>query len=91
MSIPVQVIMARPDGADAIDITIEAGATVEQAIKASGFFSTHITPGDFAGRVGIYGKLVPASQVLRAGDRIEIYRELQVDPKAVRRKRAQKR
>lgn len=36
-------------------------------------------------RVGIFGRLCEADQQLRAGDRIELYRPLQADPKEVRR------
>ena len=36
---------------------------------------------------GIWGKKVPWTQVVQAGDRIELYRPLKVDPKAARRQR----
>jgi hypothetical protein len=38
--------------------------------------------------LGIFGRVVPAGQVLRAGDRVEIYRPLIADPKEVRKQRA---
>ncbi|HEX3949422.1 MAG TPA: RnfH family protein [Steroidobacteraceae bacterium] len=38
--------------------------------------------------VGIFGKRVPRDQVLKEGDRIEIYRPLLEEPKLARRKRA---
>ncbi len=38
--------------------------------------------------VGVYGEARPREQVLKAGDRVEIYRALAVDPKAARRARA---
>jgi len=37
---------------------------------------------------GIFGKVVPADQALKDGDRIEIYRPLGEDPKTARRLRA---
>lgn len=37
--------------------------------------------------LGVWGKRVPAQQVLREGDRLEIYRALTVDPKVARRER----
>lgn len=49
---------------------------------------------DFAGvkladsPVGLYGKVVRADQALSDGDRIEIYRPLDEDPKIARRQRA---
>lgn len=41
-----------------------------------------------ADRVGIFGKKVALETELRSGDRVEIYRPLQMDPKEARRKRA---
>jgi putative ubiquitin-RnfH superfamily antitoxin RatB of RatAB toxin-antitoxin module len=40
--------------------------------------------------MGIFGKVVanPAGQVLKPGERVEIYRPLQADPKLNRKKRA---
>ncbi len=37
--------------------------------------------------LGVWGKPVLAQHVLRAGDRLEIYRPLTVDPKVARRER----
>ncbi|HSB97192.1 MAG TPA: RnfH family protein [Spongiibacteraceae bacterium] len=41
-------------------------------------------------QLGIFGNIVeqPAEHILRDGDRIEIYRPLLIDPKAVRKQRA---
>ena len=36
---------------------------------------------------GIWGKKVPWTHVVQAGDRIELYRPLKVDPKVARRQR----
>lgn len=36
---------------------------------------------------GIWGRVVAPQQVLRAGDRLELYRPLTVDPKVARRER----
>ncbi len=38
--------------------------------------------------VGIFGERCAHSRVLKAGDRIELYRDLSVDPKTQRRARA---
>ncbi len=40
------------------------------------------------GKIGIFGKIMPLDTVLQAGDRIEIYRDLVIDPKEARRARA---
>jgi sulfur carrier protein len=39
------------------------------------------------GRIGVWGKPVPADRVLLEGDRLEVYRPLTVDPKVARRER----
>jgi len=39
------------------------------------------------GRIGVWGKPVPADRVLVEGDRLEVYRPLTVDPKVARRAR----
>ena len=39
------------------------------------------------GRIGVWGKPVPADRVLVEGDRLEVYRPLTVDPKMARRAR----
>jgi putative ubiquitin-RnfH superfamily antitoxin RatB of RatAB toxin-antitoxin module len=45
-----------------------------------------------APKLGIFGKAVrkPEEQVLKPGERVEIYRELKVDPKQARANRAAK-
>jgi putative ubiquitin-RnfH superfamily antitoxin RatB of RatAB toxin-antitoxin module len=38
-------------------------------------------------QAGIWGKKAPWTQIVQAGDRIELYRPLKVDPKVARRQR----
>lgn len=72
------------------DLDVAPGTTIAQAIEQSGILRD--IPGiDLALQpVGIYAKKKPLDTVLRAHDRIEIYRPLQADPKETRRKRAEK-
>lgn len=72
------------------DLSVDPGTTIEQAIVQSGVLVD--IPGiDLATQpVGLYGKKRPLDTVLRERDRIEIYRPLVADPKASRRKRAEK-
>jgi hypothetical protein len=58
---------------------------VEDALAASGLVR------ESRQGVGIYGKAVPASTVVRDGDRVEIYRPLRADPRQLRRARAAQR
>ena len=41
-------------------------------------------------KIGVWGKAISADRVLAAGERVEIYRPLLVDPKEVRKARAAK-
>ncbi len=91
MSIGVKVVCALPGRVHIVDVTLATGATVAQAIEKSGIQAAGPVISDMAGKVGIYGKAVSLGSTLRDGDRIEIYRSLQADPKAVRRERARKR
>jgi putative ubiquitin-RnfH superfamily antitoxin RatB of RatAB toxin-antitoxin module len=76
---------AGPGQVDAVSLTLPAGSTVAEAVAASGLLQRH---GLAAGiPCGIWGKVRPAETVLRARDRVELYRPLTVDPKEARRLR----
>jgi putative ubiquitin-RnfH superfamily antitoxin RatB of RatAB toxin-antitoxin module len=70
-----------------LTLTLPQGATVRDAVHDSGLLARFegILFGPDA--VGVWGRRVGPDQVLREGDRIEIYRPLQVDPKVARRER----
>ena len=87
-TITVDVVFARPRRQTVRRVRLPAGSTVVDALAVSGL-AEEFRQLD-AGRVGIYGKAVPANAVLRDGDRVEIYRPLQADPKDLRRMRAAK-
>lgn len=87
----VQVCYALPEHQWLCDVLLPEGATLLQAVQASGLLQE--VPGlvlDPA-RVGIHGKLKAPDTVLRDRDRVEIYRPLIADPKESRRRRAGKR
>lgn len=67
-------------------LNLKSEATVVDALNASGIYGTHPETRDMP--VGIYTKQVSLHQVLREGDRIEIYRPLLLDPKEKRRQKA---
>lgn len=86
----VQICYARPDSQTLIDLTVAAGTNVEQAIRQSGMLEKTPEINLLHNRVGIFGKLKPLDTPLREGDRVEIYRPLEVDPKEARRLRARR-
>jgi putative ubiquitin-RnfH superfamily antitoxin RatB of RatAB toxin-antitoxin module len=85
----VEVVYALADQQHVVDVEIETGATVRQAIEQSRLLEEHPEIDlDKDNKVGVYGKLAKLDQSLRPGDRVEIYRPLIADPKEVRKQRA---
>lgn len=84
----VTVCYATATMEDLRELRVFSGATIAQAIEQSGVLQAHPEIDLASQPVGIYGKKKTLETVLRARDRIEIYRPLQADPKETRRKRA---
>lgn len=86
--IQVEVVYAMPDKQELVALQMPTGSTLAEAVAESGlaemFDNFELDPS----RVGIFGKKSTLDQVLRDGDRVEIYRPLIADPKEVRRQRA---
>jgi hypothetical protein len=78
----VEVVRAWPRRCDRRQVELADGATVGEAIAASG-----IDCHDVAG-VAVFGERVEQAHRLREGDRVELLGPLQVDPKEARRRRA---
>jgi putative ubiquitin-RnfH superfamily antitoxin RatB of RatAB toxin-antitoxin module len=87
-TIRVEVAYARPDRQAIIPVDVPAGATLEQAIIQSHIQEQFPEIQVSTAKVGVFGKLGKLSATVRAGDRVEIYRSLLADPKAVRKQRA---
>jgi uncharacterized protein len=87
--IRVTVVHCWPGGEDLTEVALPAGATVADAIVASGVLDR--LPGVAATTpdVGIWGRACRLTQCLENGDRVELYRPLTVDPKQARRVRAE--
>jgi len=86
----VQVAYATPARQEVIEVTLPAGATIEDAIRRSGILARCPEIDLARNRVGIYGEAARLQDPVRDGDRVEIYRPLQADPKEIRRARAGK-
>ncbi|WP_180077386.1 MULTISPECIES: RnfH family protein [unclassified Acinetobacter] len=72
-----------------IPLSFNPGMTVEDAIVQSGIRKQVDLPEVLT--LGIFGARVSdSSQLLEAGDRVEIYRALTINPKDIRRNRAKK-
>lgn len=90
-SIRVEVAYALPDKQHIAALEVSEGTTAMEAVRQSGIeahFDDLIISDELP--LGVFGKAVPSNHVLLAGERVEIYRPLKIDPKAVRRERAAK-
>ena len=88
--IVVEVAYALPEKQYLQRVTLQQGATVEEAIRASGLLELRTDIDLSKNKVGIYSRPVKLADVLQDGDREEIYRPLIADPKELRRQRAEK-
>ena len=68
-------------------LELAEGSSLAQALAQCGLFAEY--PQLQAGRltVGVWGRKRPMAYLLNDSDRIEIYRDLRVDPKVARRER----
>jgi len=69
------------------ELSLAPGATVAQAIERSGLAQARPALQWRSAGVGVWGRKAGLEQALREGDRVEVYRPLQVDPKLARRER----
>ncbi|MEX1081415.1 MAG: RnfH family protein [Halofilum sp. (in: g-proteobacteria)] len=84
----VEVVYALPAEQVAIELDVAAGTTAGEAVVASGLgerFSTSV-PDNL--NLAIFSRVCAHDAVLRPGDRIEILRPLELDPREARRRRA---
>ena len=73
-----------------VPLQLPAGSTVQQALTAAATALpqlAEVIAGAAPAMVGIWGKTARPEQLLKTGDRLEIYRPLTVDPKVARRER----
>lgn len=88
--IRVDVVYALPERQYLRSVTLEDGATVEQAIAASGLLALRTDIDLQVNKVGIFSRPARLTDAVAEGDRVEIYRPLIADPKELRRQRAER-
>jgi uncharacterized protein len=84
-SLKIEVVFALPDRQELVTVTVEKGATVEDAIACSSLGASFPDWNLKNCAVGIWGRPVGRKQALQEGDRVELYRPLQLDPREARR------
>jgi putative ubiquitin-RnfH superfamily antitoxin RatB of RatAB toxin-antitoxin module len=86
----VEVVYALPEKQYLRTVRLHEGATVEEAIRASGLLELREDISLEHNKVGVYSRPVKMGDIVHNGDRVEIYRPLVADPKALRRQRAER-
>lgn len=85
-TIAVEVLLALPQRAWSVMLSLADGATVGDALEHATAQLPQLA--ETGWRYGIHGRLVTLKTLLRDGDRIELLRPLLADPMDQRRRRA---
>ncbi len=86
----ISVVYALSDAATLLELDLPEGATVAAALDQCRNNETLRELPLLEMTTGIFGRVVSVDTELREGDRVELYRPLQADPKEARRKRGRK-
>ncbi len=88
MKINIEIVYAGETSQKLVQLEIEPGTSIAQAIKSSGLLKTcpEINMDDC--QVGIFSKKASVDTILQDQDRVEIYRPLKISPKDARKLRA---
>lgn len=85
--ITVEVVYATAQQQTVLTLELAAGSSAKQAIDASGILQQFPDIDLKTQKIGIFGMVAKSDSPLMDGDRVEIYRPLQQNPMAARRKR----
>lgn len=88
--VKVEVVYAGAERQSLLIVDIEQGQTAMDAIQLSGILQQFPEIDLPNSEIGIFSQKVSPDHVLEQGDRVEIYRDLLIDPKDRRRDRAKK-
>lgn len=86
--IQVEVVFALADKQRLAAVTLPRGATVADAVAESALSRSFPDENLDVLQVGVWGRVVSRDHVLSDGDRVEIYRALELDPREARRRLA---
>lgn len=85
----VEIVFALPQRQELIEVTLKEGATLADAIEASGLSARFPEEQIDKLPAGVWGRPVGGDHILRDGDRVEIYRPLEIEPREARRRLAE--
>lgn len=91
-TIKVEVAYALPEKQLILAVEVPEGTSLSEAVRLSGVSNEFPDLDLSKAKYGIFSKAVraPDKEIVREGDRIEIYRPLLIDPKQARANRAAK-
>lgn len=84
----IEVAYATPGRQRIVELSVAAGTCAREAVMLSGLDSDFPELDLRSCPLGIFGRRVDDHEVLRAGDRVELYRPLLNEPRDARRQRA---
>ena len=90
MMYTVEVVYALLKKQDIRKLELSSECSIQNAIDMSKFLKDYPEIDLKINKVGVYNQVRKLEDLVNDGDRIEIYRPLIADPKAVRKKRAEK-
>ena len=85
--ITVKIVYPNLEKQDIFSLELPIGSTIAEAIQQSGILNKCPEIDLTKNKIGIFSKLSKLDTLLRNNDRIEIYRPLIADPKAIRQQR----
>ncbi|PKG37097.1 RnfH family protein [Psychromonas sp. Urea-02u-13] len=88
--IEIEVVYGLPHKQVLLSLPVPAGSCIEECIKLSGIITHFPEIVPHQAKVGIFSRPEKLETIIKAGDRIEIYRPLTADPKEMRKLRAAK-
>lgn len=89
-TLDIEVVYALPEQQVLLTLQVVSGTCVGEVLRQADLKKRFPGLDLVTMPIGIFGQRVSADHVLRAGDRIEIYRPLSADPKLARRARVER-
>jgi len=86
----VEIIYASLNKQEIIIQNFDENQSIKEVIEKSNILTAFPEIDLSVNKVGIFNQIKKLDEIVKPGDRVEIYRELIANPKEVRRKRAEK-
>jgi len=83
--IAVEVVVAMPDRQELCGLRLPAGTDAAGAVQRAGLRSKFPEINWSNSKLAVWGRIVSADYLLKDGDRVEVIRPLELDPRVARR------